>query len=587
METEKKHLILLCFVILVVFGTACKSCKNKANTSKKTVEDISELNNAVGGFIQLYATGDSATLAKDKVSIFNKTLVEKWYNGNEQMPTWCSKGQLTTEGNALLQTLKEAKYYGIYPKELHSNDIEKTLSAIKDSNKTKDASLWAKVDLYLTDGAFKMLKLVKYGHLTDDSILAKMDPTEADKLFQQNLTQIKKGKGTKEIFSALEPKIKEYDSLKIGLAKFLETTDISKSFTYVPFPFKDSLGFVRALTNRLYEEGTLADLPKNRLDSASFSNLVKKYQKNNGLAADGKPGKSMMASLNATPFQKFMRVALNLDRYRQMGKVPDTYVLVFIPGYHLRVYDKDSIAVESKVIVGKPITRTPVITSAINNMVTNPYWSVPQSIISKEMLPALKRNPGYLARRNMKLLDSRGRRINPYGVNWGKYSKGIPYRVQQDYGSGNSLGVFKFNFDNEHSVYLHDTNQRYLFGNSFRALSHGCVRVQQFEKMAKFIARKSNTYIKNYETITRDSITTKGDTITLSKTFARDSSLVVSDSIPSMIKKGWHRTLLLQQPVPIYIKYISAAGRNGNLVVYDDIYGEDRDALAKYYKEFK
>jgi L,D-transpeptidase YcbB len=265
--------------------------------------------------------------------------------------------------------------------------------------------------------------------------------------------------------------------------------------------------------------------------------------------------------LNTSDIERFKRIAITLDRYKQLpAKMPDTYIWVNLPGYYLQVWDNDTLVLESRTIVGKPATRTPVLNSNITDMVTYPTWTIPTSIIVKEILPGLKRSPGYLARRGYRLLNNKGEVIDPGSVNWSKYSKGIPYRVQQGSGDNNALGIFKFNFANKYAVYLHDTNQRYLFKNASRALSHGCVRVQEWEKLAFFIARN-------------DSINTK----------AGDTLRYTTDSIKNWITAKAHLRIEVKNKIPLFIRYFTCEGKNGKVKFYDDIYGEDKALREKYF----
>jgi L,D-transpeptidase YcbB len=195
-------------------------------------------------------------------------------------------------------------------------------------------------------------------------------------------------------------------------------------------------------------------------------------------------------------------------------------------------------------------------------MITYPTWTVPTSIIAKQYLPKLKNNPGYLARLGLRLVNSKGENINAYSVNWSKYTKGIPYRVMQGSGDNNALGVFKFNFNNPYAVYLHDTNQRYLFKNGSRALSHGCVRVQEWEKLAFFIARNDSMNLKT------------GDTLRYT-----------ADSIKNWVAAKEHRRLEVKNKIPIYIRYFSCEGKEGKIKFYDDIYAEDKVLREKYFAD--
>ena len=180
------------------------------------------------------------------------------------------------------------------------------------------------------------------------------------------------------------------------------------------------------------------------------------------------------------------------------------------------------------------------------------------------MLPALKKNAGYLNRKGLNLYNKDGELIDPYTVNWEKYSKGIPYKIQQGSGDGNALGVIKFNFENPFAVYLHDTNQRYLFKKQMRALSHGCVRVQDWEKLAFFIARKDSVQANT-----------------------QDSLNYNTDSITSWIANKQKHHIPVQYQIPIFIRYFGCEAVNGSIKFYDDIYGEDKKAKADFFAKSK
>jgi murein L,D-transpeptidase YcbB/YkuD len=219
----------------------------------------------------------------------------------------------------------------------------------------------------------------------------------------------------------------------------------------------------------------------------------------------------------------------------------------------MKVMDSDTVVFESRVIVGKPDTRTPLLSSDVTNFVTLPQWTVPTSIIFKEMLPQIQKNTDYLRKENLIVVDHNDDVVDPAKVKWKKLSKRyFPYQIKQQEGDNNSLGVIKFNFRNRFSVYMHDTNVRWMFGKSFRALSHGCVRVQQWEKLSDFLIRN-------------DTLRYHPDT--LRAWIKRQEKHVIS---------GFHR-------VPVYFRYFTCEGRNGHEKFYNDIYGEDKALLEKYF----
>ena len=240
--------------------------------------------------------------------------------------------------------------------------------------------------------------------------------------------------------------------------------------------------------------------------------------------------------------------------------MPKKYIWVNLPSFYLKVWDGDTISFTSKIICGKPSTPTPLLTSAISDIVIFPTWTVPSSIIAKEMLPGLKRNSGYLARKGLHLLNDKGERIDPSTINWSKYSKGIPYKIQQGSGDDNALGVIKFNFNNPFAVYLHDTNQRYLFKNSMRSLSHGCVRVQEWQKLAFFIIHNDSMQLK-----------------------AKDTMKYNTDSVMHWIDNKERHRLDVKNRLPLYIRYFGCEGTGGKIRFFDDIYGEDKTLSDKYF----
>ena len=172
----------------------------------------------------------------------------------------------------------------------------------------------------------------------------------------------------------------------------------------------------------------------------------------------------------------------------------------------------------------------------------------------------LKNNPNYISRLGLKVVNTKGETISPSSISWGKYSKGIPYKIMQNSGDNNALGVFKFNFDNEYAVYLHDTNQRYLFKNASRALSHGCVRVQEWEKLAFYIARNDSLNLKI------------GDTLRYT-----------TDSIKNWIAAKQRKRIDVKNHVALYIRYFTCEGKDGGIKFYEDIYGEDKVLREKYF----
>ena len=194
-------------------------------------------------------------------------------------------------------------------------------------------------------------------------------------------------------------------------------------------------------------------------------------------------------------------------------------------------------------------------------MITYPQWTIPTSIIVKEVLPGVKKNRDYFTKHGYSIIDDDGNEVNPDSVNWKKYTKGIPYKVVQGSGDANALGILKFNFSNKYAVYLHDTNQRYLFAQSARAFSHGCVRVQEWQQLSHYILQNDSTYV----------------------TSLGNSSYTKSDSVSKWLYGKEKHFIPVKFRIPLFIRYFTCEGKDGKIVFYDDIYDEDHKLKERYF----
>ena len=554
---------LLLFII--IFVAACNSGASKKE--KDIVSDPGSIDAIIQKNIkaELLSAHDQKGKINDSIKLDCLPVLESFYEGNDHIPLWSSMEKWKPQAAALLNYIGNAATDGLYKEDYHFEAIS-SLKRILDADSLKrmDAVLWTKADLLLTDAFMHILQDLKQGRLQPDSLSWKNDPKKHQAFFASNLDRFIKAEPLDSITKSVQPRIKGYWSLKEAIRHFIDSMDTRK-YTYVPYPFKtgnekDSIAFIKKLLLRFSESGVIDK--NSSVDSLQLASLVKKYQHQKKINADGKISASLIKLLNTTDLERYNRIAITLDRYKQLpDSMPEKYVLVNLPAYYLQVWDSDTIAFTSKIICGKPATSTPFITSAISNLVIYPTWTVPTSIIKKEMLPGLKKNPNYLARKGLNLYNNKGELIDPATVNWSKYSKGIPYKIQQGSGDNNALGVIKFNFDNPFDVYLHDTNQRYLFKNGKRALSHGCVRVQDWEKLAFYIARN-------------DSLKTEmaGDTIKYN-----------TDSITNWIAKKEKHRIDVKYRIPLFIRYFGCEGINGAVRFYEDIYDEDKKAKEIFF----
>ncbi len=501
----------------------------------------------------------------DSINILNKSLVQVVYEQNQNKPLWSQEGKWLPVADSLATFIQNARYFALFPNDYFDTIIKNNRLLIASDSlgkgDSRDATIWTNTDILLTSAAVQLINDLKLGRLPNDSVSLRKDSVLSQEYYIEQITALLQTGAPTDWASKLEPQLQPYQQLKKGLQHFLQTASFKK-YTKVTGSAKgaDSAKFYTTLQTRLFEGGyLLADSIK--ADSTTIAAGIKKFQDEAGLAVDGKAGEVTIRMLNLNDNEKFMRIVITADRYKLLPEtLPEKYIWVNIPAFNLQLVDRDTLRLTSKVICGKPKTRTPVLTSKITNMVTYPQWTVPTSIIVKEILPQVKRNPGYLAKKNFSLINAKGDEVDPFSVDWSKYSKGIPYRVVQGSGDANSLGILKFNFNNKYAVYLHDTNQRYLFGQTYRAMSHGCVRVQDWRKLMNHILVWDSVFAHPTKNFTR------------------------VDSVDKWLNNKEKKGIAVRKPISVFIRYFTCEGnKNGQIVFYDDVYGEDKWLQEKYF----
>jgi murein L,D-transpeptidase YcbB/YkuD len=546
---------------LFVFASCNSKGKKPTDTIASTPEDLQEKVKRIIRSSMEQAVNNNGKLDDSTIILSQARIAKLLYEKKGFTPIWCGKEQWLPLGDSLLQFIENSELFGLFPVDYHIQELnEIRIKFIQDSSAKsdrKDAALWAGADMMLTDAFVRITKDIKLGRLPQDSVTLRKDSVLSDEFYGQQFEALQQTGSVNQVMQSLEPNQRGYRLLKKGIQKFLDSADY-REFTIVPSPGKDAGQFNKALQTRLYEEGFIGS-DSISVDSMQLSQAIKKFQQKKGIAVDGRVGEGTIRMLNTNDREKFIRIAISMDKYKMLPeKMPSKYIWVNLPSYQMQFMEGDSVKISSKIICGKPKTRTPLLTSNISELITYPQWVPPPSIILKEILPALKKSPGYLARKGFSLLDSKGEEVDPYTVDWSKYNKGIPYRVVQGSGDDNALGILKFVFSNKYSVYLHDTNQRYLFGQTMRSLSHGCVRVQEWEKLAFYILRN-------------DSINASGD------------GYAKADSMRSWLQKKQKHSIAIKNKIPVFIRYITCEGREGGIVFYDDIYENDKMLRGKYF----
>ncbi len=277
--------------------------------------------------------------------------------------------------------------------------------------------------------------------------------------------------------------------------------------------------------------------------------VIKAAQEKAGLKPDGVVGPRTVAALAGTSkAERVEKVLVALEQLRWLpSDLGSTRVFINEPAYTVRYIEDGTEKLNMRVVVGKPANQTSFFYDEIEQVDYNPYWGVPQSILVNEMLPRLRRDPGYLDRAGYEVTDAKGRRISSSSVPWGAYGAKIPYNVRQTPSEANALGELKILFPNKHAIYMHDTPQKELFKRDVRAFSHGCVRLADPRGMAAAVLGTSVDYIAE------------------------------------KLKQG-HSSEKVTRKIPVYVAYFTAwPDKNGKVEYFVDVY--DRDARLKLAME--
>jgi murein L,D-transpeptidase YcbB/YkuD len=309
---------------------------------------------------------------------------------------------------------------------------------------------------------------------------------------------------------------------------------------------------VSNLRKRLIISGDLEDSAG--VESQDFDqeleDALKKFQDRHSLDSDGILGKQSLASINVSVETRIDQLRLSLERLRWVSHdALDEFIAVNIAGFNLAYFSGREIAWTTRVMVGKTYRKTPVFRGDISYLEFNPTWTIPPTILRVDTLPKIKKNPQYLTSKNISVIDSGGRKVDPESVDWNKYSRGVPYTLRQEPGPQNALGLVKFIFPNPHFVFLHDTPHRELFASAERAFSSGCIRVEDPFKLAELVLKDTGRY-------------------------GQQQFQEILDS---------HRTqrIVLEKPLPVLILYLTAGlDSSGNAMFFKDIYDRDEAVLA-------
>lgn len=532
-----------CFLALLIstFNSSI-TFANNSNQSERTTSLENEL------IVSLkYALNNSTLPLIDEVT--------RLYETRGFGLIWSDGLQYNHKAHELHRVIQNVRKLGLNPTDYDLNVIEYFLDTT-----VADPNILSKSDVTFTHAYIKLASHIEiekldsnyglnnsYGLLDNETFLSKVlneneknTRPSAKYSFQGNdnpylrlLNALEKYRSLSDDF---EPIILQKRSLTIG--------DISHE--------------VIKTRKRLYELGDYHG--KNLYNDIFDEHLalaISDFQHRHGLEADGVLGKRTVREINKSVDSRVSQIQLNLKRAKQISELQhDRYILVNIPEYKLYVIENGETVYQTRVIVGKKKNKTPLLSSEISEFVLNPYWNVPTSITRDEIIPKLLEDPDYLTKNDMKVISkikSENYFIEPDLIDWNNIDANkAPLRIRQDPGKKNALGRIKFVFPNNYTVYLHDTPSRRLFSRNTRALSHGCVRVENPIEFAEVLLSNSTTW--------------------------------TNEDLHYFAKHKNTKIIKLDKAIPIHIAYMTAwVNDQGILNFRPDIYKRDSHLASTLY----
>jgi L,D-transpeptidase YcbB len=467
--------------------------------------------------------------------------VKNFYRLGQYKFVWLSDN---SNQQILLQLLRRSPEWGLEEKDYHFPFLKISLPALNDS-------LLAEIGY--TDAAIHFFHDLAYGNATPPVGYNGLNyfPDCFDNT-QLLVSAISKNK-LSSFPSFIEPKAPEYISIKKQIQLYNKVI-AAKGFTEIIIKSNKADSSNKTLLIKLYQLGVI-DSATQKFTSKELKERIRVAQNLFSLLSDGLLRSTTLEALNVFLQVRLeeLKQALNTTRWLSCLKQSQKVIVVNIPSANLLVYDHGNVILESRIIAGKKLTPTPTLCSKVTEVILYPYWMVPYKIATKELLPSIKRNIGYLDAGNYQVVNSKGQVINPYKINWQLFSTTyFPYTIRQSTGCDNALGLVKLNFYNPYSVYLHDTPTKSLFSLNKRYFSHGCMRVEKAMELAHLVLKNNAIAI--------DTLEEKG--------CLRNQSPI---SVPA------------DEIIPVFVLYnVAWMNGKGKIGFYEDIYEKEKSLKKKF-----
>jgi L,D-transpeptidase YcbB len=492
----------------------------------------------------------------------HRTDLLQLYQGSNFAPLWLGpNGQPTPQALAVIQALEDSRQKGLIPGVYDAGRWQGRVAALKSK---ADPASEANFDAALTVCALRYISDLRVGRVNPKHFKFGIDIQNKKYNLPQFIAQdVIHAGNVQAILNAAEPPYAGYQRTEVALQRYLQLTakgdgpllpEVAKTVTP-----GDGYPGTAQLAQRMQLLGDLPQTASINTGSQIYADAlvasVKLFQDRHGMAADGKLGKETIRQLNVPLSFRVQQLDDAMERWRWLPpSFPQPPVVVNIPEFVLRVFTTDGkVALRMKVVVGKAVRhQTPVFAKDMQYIVFRPYWNVPNSILRSEIVPAIAKNRNYIANKNFEVVTYSGTVVTSGAIDDDVLAqlRAAKLTVRQKPGPDNALGLVKFMFPNEHSVYLHSTPAQSLFSQSRRDFSHGCIRVQRPTELAAYLLRNQPPW-------------------TLEKVQA------------AMQTGPNNQQVNLKAPIPVLIVYVTAVlEEDGSVHFFNDIYGHDKSLNA-------
>lgn len=526
-------LLLALSVLFVLAGSSCKNGRSRGMvirdtsiTSQTAFNDLFLDSSTLGAFLHQHP----------QFQEFREQF-ENFYTERNYAYAWFDSSGLSEQANNFynLQSAYITDYTDSSLYDAGFNQLYQSVKAPGKNLSIPDSTI-LRAELSLTGQFFRYAAKVYAGTDMDAAELGWFIPRKKIDLQALLDSTIRTGQEQTAFISPQYRKLEAFLSTYAQLEKQIGSDTIAS--VAKPLRKGDSAAVIPAIRKRLFLLGDLKEDNNIPLLDTTLVLAVKQFQQRMGLLVDGVIGNRMINELNVPVRQRIQQILVNLERLRWMP--PDQgqrYILVNIPSYNLQLVDSGKQQFRMNVIVGSAANNTVIFTGKLQYIVFSPYWNVPESIVRNEILPAMKKDPNYLAKQNMEIVTD--------GT--------IPV-IRQKSGPRNSLGHVKFLFPNSYNIYLHDTPNRNLFAQSTRNLSHGCIRLGEPKKLASYLLQYDSSW--------------------------------TSRAIDSAMYAGKEKWVTLKHTIPVYIVYFTSwVDADGLINFRRDIYKHDEKLAAKLFRK--